>query len=165
MPLGRRRSRVVGDMDETSTQSQPHPEPGGRDRVIIRRPSVDETLQPQPFKSQEAPSLTDLVVGRPTVAANGGAGIPRKLQRAFDAADVSSAEWVRLPAPRSRCRITNLSRTSINEAIDRGDVRAITVRQPGATRGIKLVNRRSLLDWLTRLEAEQNPQRLEGGDR
>ena len=141
------------------------PEPGSRDQVIIRCPSVAETLQPQLSSSKEAGAVADLVVGRPTVGANAGAGIPRKLQRAFEAADVSSAEWVRLPAPRSRCRISCLSRTSLNEAIDRRDVRAITVRQPGATRGIKLINRRSLLDWLARLEAAQNAQPAEGGSR
>lgn len=105
----------------------------------------------------------DILTGRPTVAANHGADIPKKLVRAFEAANVSSAEWLRLPAPRTRCRLTSMSRTTLNEAIERGDIRAITVRQPGAVRGIKLINRISLLAWLARLDAEQNGPVNEGG--
>lgn len=135
-------------------------EPGGRDPVIFRRPIASDS--PAQL-GQEVENQTNLIAGKPTVAANNGSEIPQKLLRAVDAADVSSAEWIRLPAPRSRCRITGLSRTSLNEAIGRGDVRAITVRQPGATRGIKLINRRSLLGWLARLEVQQSEAKPEGG--
>jgi hypothetical protein len=104
-----------------------------------------------------------VLVGRPTVAANNGADLHNKALKAFIASDLSMAEWLRLPAPRSRCRLTQMSRTTLNEAIERGDVRAITVRQSGATRGIKLINRASLLAWLARLDAEQNATPKEGG--
>jgi hypothetical protein len=98
----------------------------------------------------------EILTGRPTVAANNGTDLSNKALKAFVASDLSMAEWLRLPAPRSRCRLTQMSRTTLNEAIERGDVRAITVRQPGATRGIKLINRASLLAWLGKLDAEQN---------
>lgn len=97
-----------------------------------------------------------VLVGRPTVAANTAAGLARKEFRAFTEADLSVAEWVRLPAPRARCRLTGLSRTGLNEAIERGEIRAIIVRQPGAVRGVKLINKTSLMTWLARLDREQN---------
>ena len=105
----------------------------------------------------------EILTGRPTVAANNGTDLPNKLLRAFEAADLSSCQWLRLPAPRARCRLTGMSRTTLNEAIERGDVRAITVRQPGATRGIKLILKSGLLDWLAKLDAEQNNGPKEGG--
>jgi hypothetical protein len=119
-----------------------------------------------PAESQGRPILTVdepckppcVLTGKPSVAANNGADIPKKLLRAFEAADVSGCEWLRLPSPRARCRLSSMSRTTLNEAIERGDIRAITVRQPGATRGIKLINRASLVAWLARLDAEQNGQ-------
>ncbi len=96
-----------------------------------------------------------VLVGRPTVAANAGTDLNRKLLRAFDAADVSNAEFLRLPSPRARCRLTGLSRTTLCELIERKVIRAIKVRQPGAQRGVVLIIRQSLLDYLRRLEAEQ----------
>jgi hypothetical protein len=104
----------------------------------------------------------EILTGRPTVAANSGADLHNKALKAFVASDLSMAEWVRLPAPRSRCRLTQMSRTTLNEAIERGDIRAITIRQPGATRGIKLLNRASLLAWFGKLDAEQNGVPKEG---
>lgn len=98
----------------------------------------------------------DILTGRPTVAANSGAAIPKKLLGKFDPADLSACEFLRLPSPGARCRLTGMSRTSLNEAIDRRDIRAITVRQPGATRGIKLIFKESLLAWLSKLDAQQN---------
>ncbi len=97
-----------------------------------------------------------VIIGRPTVAGNTAAGLARKEFRAFAEADLSVAEWLRLPSPRARCRLTGLSRTGLNEAIERGEIRAITVRQPGAVRGVKLINKASLVTWLRRLDAEQN---------
>jgi hypothetical protein len=112
-----------------------------------------------------------LVFGRPTVSGNNSAPVPQKLLRAFEAADLSGAEWLRLPAPGARCRVCGLSRTGLNEAHERGDIRGITVRQPGATRGVKLINFASLRGWLARLDAEQNrgavssPESEAAGDR
>jgi hypothetical protein len=93
---------------------------------------------------------------RPTIAANRQAPIPSKLLAAFEAADLSQAEWMRLPAPRARCGLSGLSRTTLNELAERKVIRTISVRQPGATRGIKLILRASLLGYLSRLDLEQN---------
>ena len=102
-----------------------------------------------------------VLTGRPTVAPNSGAGLQSKNLRGFAASDFSVAEWCRLPAPRARCGLTGLSRTGLNELIDAGQIRAITVRKPGAARGVKLINLASLRAWLRRLDEEQNG-RIEG---
>lgn len=61
-------------------------------------------------------------------------------------------EFCRLPRPKTRCPITGLSRTSLVELIDAGKVRAVKLRKRGAARGITLINRQSLLDFLHSLE-------------
>ncbi len=116
------------------------------------------TKQTRPIEKAETEAGAPFgpIIGRPTVAPNSGADLHNKALKAFLATDLSFAEWLRLPAPRTRCQLSSMSRTTLNEAIERGDVRAITVRQPGATRGIKLINRASLVAWLAKLDAEQN---------
>lgn len=61
-------------------------------------------------------------------------------------------EFVRLPRPKYRCAITGLSRSSLNDLIAAGKIRAVKLRQRGARRGITLINRKSLLDYLHGLE-------------
>jgi hypothetical protein len=124
-----------------------------------------------PAESQGRPSLTvdepfkppGVFTGKPSVAANSGAEVPKALLKAFQVAGELWPEWYRLPAPGARDRMTGLSRTSLNEAIERGDVKAITVRQPGAVRGIKLLNVASVRAWMARLDAEQNDAAKERG--
>ena len=97
------------------------------------------------------------VTGKPTVAPNTGAYLNHKNLRGFHPVDAShTPEWVRLPKPGTRCQYTGLARTTMIEAIDRGEFRAITLRQPGATRGIRLIHLAGLSAWLARLDAEQN---------
>lgn len=106
--------------------------------------------------SGEQAGAADVIIGRPTVAGNTGAAANSTLLRAFDAANMSDAEWIRLPSPRTRCRLTGFSRTGLNELIDSKVIRAIKVRKPGAQRGVVLINRASLLQYLAKLDAEQN---------
>ena len=108
-------------------------------------------------QAQEAP--VGFVVGLPTVAGNTGAKFPRALKSSFQEGNSSQAEFIRLPAPRTRCCLTGLSRTSLNELVESGAVRSVTLRKPGARRGIKLINRASLLDYLHGLEQEQTKGR------
>ena len=61
-------------------------------------------------------------------------------------------EFVRLPRPKTRCVITGLSRTSLCELVDAGKIRAVRLRKKGAARGVTLINRQSLLDYLHSLE-------------
>jgi hypothetical protein len=61
-------------------------------------------------------------------------------------------EFCRFPRPKTRCQITGLSRTSLVELIDAGKIRAVRLRKKGAARGVTLINRQSLLDFLHSLE-------------
>ena len=61
------------------------------------------------------------------------------------------AEYCRLPRPRTRCPLTNLSRTTLEERIRAGDIRAKKLRKPGSTRGIVLIETRSLLEFVNSL--------------
>jgi len=62
-------------------------------------------------------------------------------------------EFCRLPRPNARCPITGLSRTSLVELVDARKIRAVRLRKKGAARGITLINRQSLIDYLHSLEA------------
>jgi hypothetical protein len=68
-------------------------------------------------------------------------------------------EWVRLPAPRERCPITGLSRTTMTELVvpgpaneHRPPVKSVVIRKRGATRGIRLISYDSLMNHLASLE-------------
>ncbi len=101
----------------------------------------------------------DVVTGKPTVADNSGtAGLPSGMRRRYDPASIAAAEFLRLPQPGTRCWLTSLSRSTLNELIDAGEIRAVTIRQPGARRGIKLLNKQSVLAYLAKLDAEQNQE-------
>ena len=63
-------------------------------------------------------------------------------------------EFCRLPRPKTRCPLTGLSRTSLVELVDAGKIRAVRLRKKGAARGITLLNRQSLLDYLHSLETQ-----------
>jgi hypothetical protein len=74
------------------------------------------------------------------------------------------AEFCRLPRPRTRCPITNLSRTTLEERIRAGEIRAKTLRKPGSTRGITLIETRSLLDFVNALpDAVHTPPEAKRG--
>jgi hypothetical protein len=55
-------------------------------------------------------------------------------------------EWGRLPKPKGR--LEGLSRTSLVELIDSDLVKSLTLRQPGALRGIRLIYLPSLRKYL-----------------
>lgn len=130
--------------------------------VTFGRPTVaDAAVSPE---IHAALADAGLVPDRPTVAGNSGTALNPKLLRAFDAASIGEAEWLRLPSPRSRCRLTGLSRTGLNELIEAKQIKAIKVRKPGAQRGVVLIHRASLLGYLAKLDAAQNgAATMEGG--
>lgn len=133
--------------------------PGGAAESLQGRPNSQTNTAPSSLPHWAA----EVVTGKPTVADNSGtAGLPSALRRSFDSANISDAEWLRLPQPGTRCRLSGLSRSTLNERIDAGDIRAVTIRQSGARRGIKLLNRRSVLAYLAKLDAEQNGQQPAG---
>jgi hypothetical protein len=51
------------------------------------------------------------------------------------------------------------------ELIDRREIRSITLRQPGATRGIRLFFLPSLHAYLQRLDSEQNGTHIPEGSK
>lgn len=76
---------------------------------------------------------------------------------------VKAEEWIRLPDPGERCPVTGLSRTSLAEILAETDpetgeklVVSILKRKQGATRGIRLILKQSLLDYLKRQAEAQN---------
>ncbi len=75
--------------------------------------------------------------------------------------------WLRLPKEKERCAVTGLSRTALNRILDETDpetgealVASVTMVQPGARRGIKLINRDSLLRYLNRAAKAGNGLRF-----
>ncbi|HEU5079490.1 MAG TPA: hypothetical protein VFT72_09760 [Opitutaceae bacterium] len=73
-------------------------------------------------------------------------------------ADIIKPEWLRLPAPGSRCRFTGLSRSTLNELTIPGPandfqppVKSVVLRKRGATRGIRLISYDSLMAYLNEL--------------
>lgn len=69
----------------------------------------------------------------------------------------SPDEWGRLPKPKSR--FWGLSRTTILEMVQRGEVRSAVIKKRGAIRGIRLIYLPSLREALNRLAG----QGTEGG--
>lgn len=67
-------------------------------------------------------------------------------------------EFIRLPKPGERCPLTGLTRGSLNDLIlgSNPPVKSLVLKQDGASRGIRLIHRQSLIDWLYQLMGEQN---------
>jgi hypothetical protein len=92
-----------------------------------------------------------------TTRAPSAAGrIPPKFRSSFNETSLKDAEWLRLPLPGDRCPLTGLSRTSLVELGERGKIKLIRVRKPGALRGIVLIHKCSLLSYLESLAAEKS---------
>jgi hypothetical protein len=83
--------------------------------------------------------------------------VPRNQHDKFVNTPWKVAEFCRLPRPRTRCPITNLSRTTLEEHIKAGNIRAKKLRKPGSTRGIVLIETQSLLDFVNGLPDAGSP--------
>jgi hypothetical protein len=73
--------------------------------------------------------------------------------------------WLRLPRPGTRCPVSGLSRTSLTELATpcarngfRPLVQARTLKRKNAARGILLINRESLLQYLAGLPTPGSEQ-------
>ena len=72
-------------------------------------------------------------------------------------------EWIRLPADGEKCPHSGLNRSSLNEILNETDpetgeklvLSSVKIKE-GAKRGIKLINRQSLLDYLNKQAESQN---------
>ena len=89
----------------------------------------------------------DFTANPPTVA---GTSIGK-----IQGAALADAEFIRLPRPRERCPLTGLSRTTLIELLEAGQIRGLTIRRPGAIRGIRLIVKASLLSHLYDLAGQQ----------
>jgi hypothetical protein len=78
-------------------------------------------------------------------------GLPPNFRSVFHESSLRDAEWLRLPAPGSRCPLTGLSRTTLVELGDAGKIVMKRIRKPHATRGIIIMNKQSLLAYLDSL--------------
>ena len=72
-------------------------------------------------------------------------------------------EWPRLPAEGDKCFVTGLYRSSLAEILEERNpstgekyVLSVERRKEGATRGIRLINKKSLLKYLERSAQAQN---------
>ncbi len=65
-------------------------------------------------------------------------------------------EFCRLPRSGQRCMISGLSRSKLNELIlgSSPAVKSVVLRKRGTTRGIRLINVSSLLDYIHQQAAE-----------
>jgi hypothetical protein len=61
---------------------------------------------------------------------------------------VAEPEFIRYPKPGHRCLLTGLSRTTLAELVDSGEVSAAKIRKKGSLRAITLIHRESLLSYL-----------------
>jgi len=64
--------------------------------------------------------------------------------------------WIRLPKTGQLESRTGLTRSALARLCDEGKVKSISLRDPAKTRGCRLVNLESLLDYLSNLEEAQN---------
>lgn len=88
---------------------------------------------------------------RPKIAG----GVPSSFEEHFDSADPVNCDWLRLPRPKSRCPITGLSRTTLEELVRDRRLPAKKLRRPGGLRGITLINREALLRFVSELPDAQ----------
>jgi hypothetical protein len=78
-------------------------------------------------------------------------GVPRNHAEDYVDAHWRDAIFLRLPQPRSRCPISNLSRTTLEELIRDGALPAKKLRRRGSVRGITLIPKAALVDYLSGL--------------
>jgi hypothetical protein len=58
----------------------------------------------------------------------------------------SSEDWERLPPPKGR--LCGLSRTTLFELVEQGEIKSAVIRKPGAQKGIRLIFMPSLAAYL-----------------
>jgi hypothetical protein len=73
---------------------------------------------------------------------------PLDTPRVRDSATVTKPEFIRYPKLGDRCPLTGLSRTTLAELVESGEVRAAKIRKKGSLRAITLIHRESLLSYL-----------------
>ncbi len=98
-----------------------------------------------PFNVKNSITQNADAVGAITTAPTVAGNLPKGW---MPASSITEAEFLSLPRPRERCRFSSLSRTTLVELLDRGEIRGVTIRRPGATRGKRLIVKASLATYL-----------------
>ena len=78
-------------------------------------------------------------------------GAPRNHAEDYVDARLRDATYLRLPLPRTRCPITQLSRSTLETLINDGLIPAKRLRRPGQTRAITLIPKAGLVDFVMSL--------------
>ena len=68
-------------------------------------------------------------------------------------------EWVRMPKPKER--FFGMSRTTLLELSQAGLIKTVSIRKPGATKGIRLIFVPSLREFLDKCTQEVNSPKNE----
>jgi hypothetical protein len=63
-------------------------------------------------------------------------------------------DWVRLPKPGQH--LCGFTRSHLYMLYTSGQIRSVSIRRPHHTRGIRLLYRPSILEFIRKLDAEQN---------
>ncbi len=73
-------------------------------------------------------------------------------------APVALPEWIRIPAPGKAEPLTGLRRNVLYDLVNARAVRSVSIKKPGAIRGVRLIETQSLLNYLRTLADQQNKQ-------
>jgi len=84
--------------------------------------------------------------------------VPETTSPVCEAEEINTTPaYIRLPKTGRQCAWTGLTRGSLNDLILGPDapVQSVVIRQPGASRGVRLIHFQSLLEYLDGLMTEQ----------
>lgn len=81
--------------------------------------------------------------------------IPQRKSGTCAGETTSGAPWIRLPKPGAHEENTGLGRAVLSRLAASGKVKSISLREPGARRGCRLISLPSLLRYLDGLAAGQ----------
>lgn len=104
-------------------------------------------------------------VGPAAHAADASQKHENQLRAFLTKAGLYHQEWLRLPRTGARCNVCGLSRSTLNRLVlpsainaHTPPVRSVVLKQRWAIRGIRLINRESLIDYLASFEGASAPR-------
>lgn len=96
------------------------------------------------------------------IAQHSGARAEASAPAQINGPGIENEDWARMPA--NGARLEGLSRPALYRLLDdpAAAVVSVSLRQPGAARGVRLIGRKSLRAWIARQAQEQIAARMEG---
>jgi hypothetical protein len=67
-------------------------------------------------------------------------------------------EFVRMPTPGTVCPWCGLKRSHLYRLAKEGRIKTISLRRRGTARGVKIIRLDSVIDYLSKMEAEQSAE-------